>query len=81
MAEQSLVLLKHAHVFSQLGTRILIGHSRKTFLSLLSGMAFSERDVETMAMTIYLAKQAVDYIRVHNVEMCARGLKVSAAME
>jgi len=81
MAEQSLLLLKHAHIFTQLGTRILIGHSRKTFLSLLSGMPFAERDMETMAMTLYLAQQSVDYIRVHNVEACARGLRVAQAME
>lgn len=81
MPEQSLLLLKHAHVFQQLGSRILIGHSRKTFFSLLSSMPFAERDVETMAMSLFLAKQAVHYIRVHNVEICARGLRVSAAME
>jgi len=81
MAEQSLLLLKHADVFQQLGARVLIGHSRKTFFSLLSGMPYAERDVETMAMSLYLAKHAVDYIRAHNVEMCARGLRVTAAME
>lgn len=80
MAEQSLFLLKHVEVFKSLGVRILIGHSRKTFLSLLTGLPFAERDVETMAMTIILAKQSVDFIRVHNVEMCARGLRVSAAL-
>lgn len=81
MAEQSLLLLKHVDVFAQLGVRVLIGHSRKTFLSLLSGMPFAERDIETMAMSITLARQPVDFIRVHNVEMCARGLRVAAAME
>lgn len=79
MAEQSLCILKNIHAFESLGTRILVGHSRKTFLSLLTGMPFAERDIETMAMTIFLANQEVDYIRVHNVEMCARGLKVSTA--
>jgi 2-amino-4-hydroxy-6-hydroxymethyldihydropteridine diphosphokinase/dihydropteroate synthase len=81
MAEQSLLLLKHVNVFAELGARVLIGHSRKTFLSLLTGMPFVERDVETMAMSLYLSRQAVDFIRVHNVELCARGLRVAAAME
>lgn len=80
MAEQSLLLLKHARVFQLLGTRVLIGHSRKTFLSLLSSLSYTERDAETMALSLYLAQQNVDYIRVHNVEMCARGLRVIAAM-
>ncbi len=81
MAEQSLLLMKNVQVFRQLGVRILIGHSRKTFLSLFSGMSFAERDIETMTMALYLAKHDVDYIRVHNVEICARGFKVMAALE
>jgi 2-amino-4-hydroxy-6-hydroxymethyldihydropteridine diphosphokinase/dihydropteroate synthase len=79
-AEQSLLLLKQVDIFQQLGLRILVGHSRKTFFSLLSSMPFAERDVETLAMSLYLAKRSVDYIRVHNVEMSARGLRVAAAM-
>lgn len=80
MAEQSLLLLQQVDVFAKLGVRVLIGHSRKTFLSLLTGMPSTERDVETMAMSLYLAKQPVDYLRVHNVEMCARGLKVMSVL-
>lgn len=80
MAEQSLCLLQHANVFRQLGTRVLIGHSRKTFLSLMSGRSFEERDLETMVMALHLAKQSVDYIRVHNVEWCARGFRVMSAV-
>lgn len=80
MAEQSLLLLKNSQVFKQLGVRILIGHSRKTFMSLLTNNAFAERDVETMALTLFLANQSVDYIRVHNVEWCARGLRVMKAL-
>jgi 2-amino-4-hydroxy-6-hydroxymethyldihydropteridine diphosphokinase/dihydropteroate synthase len=81
MAEQSHLVLKQVKEFQSLGLRLLIGHSRKTFLSLFTHHPFRERDAETMAMCIYLAKQQVDYIRVHNVEMCARGLKVTAALE
>lgn len=81
MAEQSLLLLKNVRFFETLGVRLLVGHSRKTFLSLLTGRPFAERDAETMAMTLYLSKQSVAYVRVHNVEMCARGLKVASALE
>jgi 2-amino-4-hydroxy-6-hydroxymethyldihydropteridine diphosphokinase/dihydropteroate synthase len=80
MAEQSLILLKNTRVFANLGVRVLVGHSRKTFLSLLSGMPFAERDIETMAMSVCLAFQPITYLRVHNVEMCARGLRVAAAL-
>jgi 2-amino-4-hydroxy-6-hydroxymethyldihydropteridine diphosphokinase/dihydropteroate synthase len=81
MAEQSLYVLNHLSLFQSLGVRLLIGHSRKTFLSLFTDQPFAERDAETMAMAIYLAQQTVDYIRVHNVEICARGLKVAAALD
>ena len=80
MAEQSLVLLQHAQQFTQLGVRVLIGHSRKTFISLFSGLPFIERDIETLVIALKLAEQGIDYLRVHDVEMCARGLKVAAAM-
>lgn len=80
MAEQSLLLLQNAAVFHQLGVRLLIGHSRKTFLSLLSAFPFAERDIETLAIALTLAKQDIHYLRVHNVEHCARGLRVMRAL-
>jgi len=80
LAEQSLILLQHTRAFADLGARVMIGHSRKTFLSLLSGLPFAERDVETMAMSVCLMNQSVDYLRVHNVDMCARGLRTAAAL-
>lgn len=80
MAEQSLILMQNISVFKQLGVRILVGHSRKTFISLLSSLPFAERDVETLALSLHLMKQSVDYIRVHNVSVCARGMKVAKVM-
>lgn len=80
MAEHSLLLIKSIERFKALGARLLVGHSRKTFLSLFTDKNFSERDVETLAITLHLAKQEIDYLRVHNVEMAARGIKVAGAL-
>ncbi len=80
MAEQSLAVLQTIQAFQQLGTRLLVGHSRKTCLSLLNNLAFAERDIETMAITLMLAKQGIDYVRVHNVNYSARGIKTMAAL-
>ncbi len=80
MAEQSLLVLKHIQHFHTLGTRLLIGHSRKTFLSLFTNAPFAKRDTETLALSLYLAKQQVDYLRVHDVDACARALKVMDAL-
>ncbi len=81
LADQSWQLLKNIDAFADLGARILVGHSRKTFLSLQTGRPFAERDVETMVMSLALTKHAVDYLRVHNVDLCSRGLRVYAACE
>lgn len=81
LAEQSLELLRNIEIFSQLQTRLLVGHSRKSFLSLLTEKDYPERDVETLAIALSLAQQPVDYLRVHHVEMCARGFKALKAVE
>lgn len=78
--EQSLALIKHIQFFESLGTRILVGHSRKSFLSFFTENVPQERDIETLAVALYLAQKQVDYLRVHNVEMCARGINVTAAL-
>lgn len=77
---QALKLLQNMHAFTELGVRILIGHSRKSFMSIFTPNLAPERDIETLAITMHLAKQPVDYLRVHNVEMSARALKVSSAL-
>ncbi|EKD69817.1 MAG: Folate synthesis bifunctional protein [uncultured bacterium] len=74
--EQSFELIKHIAQFKKLGTRILVGHSRKSFLTSFTHYPAAERDVETMAISLFLADQPVDYLRIHNVEMCARALKI-----
>lgn len=79
--EHSLELIKHADVFKKLNTRVLIGHSRKTFLSLFTPQPFAERDIETLTMSLALTKQHVDYLRVHNIEMTARALRVMCAID
>lgn len=79
-AEHSFAMLKQSADFAQLGTRVLIGHSRKSFLNRFTAHTFSERDIETLAISLHLAKQPVDYIRVHNVDMTLRGLKIASAL-
>lgn len=79
--EHSLTLIKHAARFAELGVRLLYGHSRKLYISLFTDKPFAERDIETTIISLYLAHQKnVDYLRVHNVEMCARAFKVNAAL-
>ena len=78
--EQSLQIIRHAAAFTQLGVRVLFGHSRKSFLRQFTASPANERDIETLVLALYLAKQPVDYLRVHQVEMCARGFRVAEAL-
>ncbi len=73
--EQSWILLREMRRFHELGVRILAGHSRKSFLSSITGSKATERDIETAALTLGLAEKGVDYLRVHNAEINARSLK------
>lgn len=79
-AEQSLQLIKHVDLFRSLNTRLLIGHSRKSFLQQFTPHSPTERDLETTVLSLYLANKAVDFLRVHNVELHARAFKVAGAM-
>jgi dihydropteroate synthase len=67
-AEQSWRLMENIQAFQVLGTKILVGHSRKSCLSVLSGGdSTPERDLKTIAVSITLAANGVDYLRVHDV--------------
>lgn len=79
-AEQSLELIHGVQAFKNLGVRLLVGHSRKSFFNLFTDKHFSERDIETMAVSLFLADKDVSYLRLHNVENCSRTFKVSRAL-
>lgn len=79
-AEQSLALIKNIHLFKALGVRLLVGHSRKSFLSYFTHKPAKERDIETIAISSYLAHQEINYLRVHDINKNARALKVQFAL-
>ena len=74
-AAQSTELIERAGELADLchnlGTKILYGHSRKSFLGVGT---ITQRDLETARISNYLQKQGVDYIRVHNVGLNARAI-------
>ncbi len=77
-AGQSLGLLQQVERFAALDTRLLIGHGRKSFMASFTPHPAAERDVETMMIAALLNRPSVDYLRVHNVEYCARAFRVQA---
>ena len=66
---QSLELIRRAGELRAAGTRLLIGHSRKSFLRSFTSAKPQDRDTLTALTSVYLCGQGVDYVRVHNVEV------------
>lgn len=76
-ARQSSEILSRVREFEALGLPILIGHSRKSFLKLISDRIPEERDLETGVISAFLAQNSVDYVRVHAVEDSVRSIRAS----
>jgi dihydropteroate synthase len=75
-ASQSLEIIKSINEFNKLNVPILVGHSRKSFLSLFTDKPFAERDLETSIVSAFLNSKNVDYIRVHNVRDSKRAVNI-----
>ena len=76
-AQQSQFLLKNIKRFRQLNCPLLVGHSRKSFLNLITDKPFAERDFETAMISYQLALQGVEYLRVHNVRLNAEAVAMA----
>ena len=68
---QSLRLLRRAGEFRRHGLRVLVGHSRKSFMKSFSGVGAGEagNDLLTLGASLNLCAQGVDIIRVHDVPL------------
>lgn len=73
---QSWQLIKNAHCFKDLGCLVMFGHSRKSFLNLITEDAFEDRDLQTMLVSLHLKNCGIDYVRVHNIPMHSKALDV-----
>lgn len=64
---QSLKLLQSTSALRQYGLRLLVGHSRKSFMKQFASTDRAERDMVTVGSAMQLCQQGVDIIRVHNI--------------
>ena len=64
---QSLKLLQATAQFRQYGVRLLIGHSRKSYMKTFTTDNIHERDQATIGASMQLCQHGVDIIRVHNI--------------
>jgi len=64
---QSLELLREIARFGNKGLRLLVGHSRKSFMVSFAASTTRERDLATIGSSMALCERGVDILRVHNV--------------
>ena len=77
---KSIFLLKNIKQFRRLNCPLLVGHSRKSFLNLITEKPFPDRDFETAMVSYQLAAQGVDYLRVHNVGLNAKAIAMATQL-
>lgn len=66
-AEHNVQILSNVQRFRSLGRPVLIGHSRKRFLKKIVGRPVEERSAGTLGVSLALAHQSADVLRVHDV--------------
>jgi 2-amino-4-hydroxy-6-hydroxymethyldihydropteridine diphosphokinase/dihydropteroate synthase len=69
---QSEILVREIERFMELPVRILVGHSRKSFLG---ERPAPERDPETLGLSLQMVDKGVDVIRVHAADLHRRVLR------
>ena len=75
---QNLEILRNLDVFKELNLPILIGASRKRFIGeILNEINPKDRDIGTLAISCVCSHFNIHIVRVHNVEMNYKILKVS----
>lgn len=76
----NLAILRHAADYQVLGCPVLIGHSRKSFLTRLLGEGLDDRDQPTAIISALLAERQVSILRVHDVKGSQQALQLAQAM-
>lgn len=76
----NLAILRHATEYQVLGCPVLIGHSRKSFLSTLLGQDLEDRDLPTAVISGLLSQRQVAILRVHDVKGTHQALQLAQAL-
>ncbi len=76
-AAQNLLLIKEINRLRKSGYAVMAGHSRKSFIGkLLNRDNVKDRLAGTIALSLYLASQGVEILRVHDVLETSDALKM-----
>lgn len=71
-ASQSLEILRRINEFHSFPLRIMVGHSRKSFMKTFTTDAPEKRDPESAGLSLSLTEKGVDILRVHRADFHAR---------
>jgi dihydropteroate synthase len=77
----NLDILCHIDAFKELGFRVLVGASRKSFLGQILGTSADDRVGGSLAVAARCYEHGVDMVRVHDVKETAGLFKVLDAMD
>jgi dihydropteroate synthase len=78
--EHNLAILRQAADYQVLGCPVLIGHSRKSFLTRLLGEGLMDRDLPTAIISALLAERRVAILRVHDVKGSRQAVQLAGAL-
>lgn len=77
--QHNLTLLANVGRYHDLGCPLLVGHSRKGFLAKVLGDKEADRTAATIGVTLALARQGIQVLRVHDVLQVKQALLLFAA--
>ena len=80
-ALQSLRLMRNVRRFHRFGVRVLVGHSRKSFMHHVAAGDRRDRDLFTIGASLELCHAGVDILRVHDVTAHAAAYRGWAHVE
>lgn len=78
--QHNLTLLANCHRFHDLGCPLLVGHSRKGFIGKVLADKEVDRTAATLGVSIALALQGIQVIRVHDIAETSQALRLFAAV-
>ena len=79
--EHNLLILNNIEQYQCLECPVLIGHSRKSFISKVIDLRVDQRDQATAVISGILATKGVDILRVHDVETNSNAVKLALAIK
>lgn len=77
--EHNIELIQNAARFHETGAPILVGHSRKGFIAKLLGSKDTPRAIGTLGVSLSLALQRIQILRIHDVAEHKQALKLFLA--